>query len=914
MSNEPNDAFIQHLKDEHGLILSNSDLKALAEYHFRQRNLWAIELANNPDAVFYDIQNGKILGVLAFAAIGFLAAPLLGVGGIVGALMGASIGWRLFGGGKKAETQKESRQTQTYGFDGLSALPSIGGAIPLIYCNRNVNPNGGVRFKGSPVHVHVETSKNTQKIYQLVIFGHREIGYVDTTKTLINGQPIDNFYADEIQQYILAGVASQLPLPGFDYYSQSISPNSNQSMGSDVKSEVYKMVGSAIDLINADGTLDLFSPGVRYRVRNQEFKVISKDFDKGLLITNPTVSVVRGDWISEIWDFVYTSSKKVNQLDIHITGVFWATEQKSEKKPPKDVKKSGVWDLYIDGNNVCRCCIISSSKNNLRRVLKIINLPYAKHKVELRTVDWGRAQFTGYSAYHLDDSGTQVTRYFGNYTVVFEGGQLVDFSQALNPGNKKQWGQQGSAPAQVSSVNEIVYPATLGQPRVVSYPKLSGAGLIAKASSQLQGTPQGEWLVTQGYSKMKVLVWSGSCTQTHPSLLIDQIRGIGLLTNGIIIRNLDRRIQATITGIDYTNSIVVTNPAISWTRGDRWVAWYEGCSNYFPDIYLDTLTNPEGGLGNLIDADFYVDYNSIVDSKYFCIANSFFWDGVIDKPIPWLQWATRESLGSLLFPSKINGSFALLPEVQRSPVGLFNASNVYDFVEEFAERQELNTVIVTYLDGSDGLFKQTSVTIMTDDAYSGSVQIVEETLQLDSVTNFNQAARVGQVYLKTRLLQDRAISFKTGIQACYLQPGDLILVQHQFTEFDKECSGFALESTYNAGGFYIVLLSAETDAGIVPGIYNCACWHLENGYLENSLSAYSVDYSGVIKLHIYGANQAILPPSENRSGDYISIGKNVTQERTYKVNMVNPGSDGSIEVQAVKWTPDMLTTTGLVTV
>jgi hypothetical protein len=116
------------------------------------------------------------------------------------------------------------------------------------------------------------------------------------------------------------------------------------------------------------------------------------------------------------------------------------------------------------------------------------------------------------------------------------------------------------------------------------------------------------------------------------------------------------------------------------------------------------------------------------------------------------------------------------------------------------------------------------------------------------------------------------------------------------------------------GGFYIVLLSAETDTGIVPGIYNCACWHLENGYLENNLSAYSVDYNGVIKLHIYGANQAILPPSENRSGDYISIGKNVTQERTYKVNMVNPGNDGSIEVQAVKWTPDMLTATGLVTV
>lgn len=910
---QPHKEFLAHLEDFHGITVTSEDLGAIAEYHFEQRNNRAIELANNPDAVFYDIQNGKILGILAFAAIGFLAAPLLGVGGIVGALIGASIGWRLFGG-KKAETTKETKQTQTYGFDGLSALPSIGGAIPLIYCNRSLNPNGGVRFKGAPVHIHVETSKNAQKIYQLVIFGHREIGYVDVTQTLINSQPIDNFYAGEVTQYILAGTASQLPLPGFDYYSQAISPNSNQSIGSDVKSQVHKMVGTSIDLKNADGTLDLFTPNARYRVRNQDFRLISKDVNKGLIGTNPILSVGGGDWISEVWDFIYTTSKKVNQVDIHITGVFWAIEQKNEKKAPKDVKKAGVWDLYVDNIFICRFCIISASKSNLRRVIKIINLPYAKYKIEFKTVDWSRAQATGFSGYLLDDSGNFITRYFGSYAVVFEGGQLVNFTNELNP-DKKQWGQQGSAPAQVTSVNEIVYPSALGQPRVVSYPKLSGAGIVAVASNQLQGTPQGEWLITLGYSKMKVLVWSGSATQSHGSLLIDQVRGVGGVIPGLTIRNLDKRMQATVTGVDYTNLIIVTNPAISWSRGDRWVSWHEGSSNYFPDIYLDTLTNPEGGLGNLIDPDFFIDYNSIVDSKHFCVANSFFWDGVIDKPIPWLQWASKESIGSLLFPSKINGSFALLPEVQRNPVALFNASNVLDFTEEFAERQELNTVIITYLDGSDTLFKPTSVTVMTEDAYNGSVEVIEETVQLDSITNRNQAIRVGQVYLKTRFLQDRAISFKTGLQGCYLQPGDLILVQHTITEFDRECSGFALESTYNAGGFYEVLLSSVTEVGIEPSTYNCACWHLANGYLENNLSAYSVNYSnGIIKLRIYGATQAILPPSENRSGDYISIGKNITQERTYKINMVNPNSNGQIEIQAVKWTPEMLTANGLVVI
>lgn len=918
--------FLALLEEKHGIKLKKEDLRALDSFHFYLNRHRQSQLADDPDAVFYDIADGKVLGILAFATIGFFAAPLLGVGGIVGALMGAAIGWRLFGGKRQEEQeQKENKSIQSHGFDGLAALPAIGGAMPLIYCNRTINPNGGIRISGSTVHTRVETSANSQKLYQLNVFGYRQIGSVDVSSTLINDQPIDNFLQGEIIQYILAGTATQQSLPDFNFYSQSISPNSNNNIGSDAKAQVEGRVNNAIDLENAKETLDLFNASGRYRVRNQDFRVIAKDIANGLLYTNPVVNTVSDDWISEIWDFTYTTTKKVNQLDVHINGVFWASYQNDDQQPPEDVRQAGVWDFYITPKPsgvqtfVCRFGIRSRSKGNLRRVIKLVNVPYSKYKLEFRTVDWSRAEAeNNFIAHLLDDSGNFIPYQFGSYIIIMEGGGLYDIRDAIDPTDKLQWGQQGSAPANVTSINEIVYPASLGQPKVVSYPEQSGGAIVANASNQLQGSPNTKWLITQGSVDMRAYVWAGTCTQADSTTLIDTRRGIGGTIVGNTLRNLDKGIEATVTAIN--SGQLTTSTPLYWSKNDRWVSFTTGtASNYFPDIYVDTLINKKGGLGEFINGDYFVDYESIVDSKAFCVVNNYFWDGIIDKSIAWAQWATQASMGSLLFPSRLNGKFALLREEQREPVALFNASNIIkgSFTEEFAEKQELNTLIIVYKDGSDASFKETSVTIQTDNAFNGFEQTIEETVTLNEVTNKAQAISFGKIFLKSRREQDRAIDFKTGLQGFYLQPGDFVLVQHKITEFGKERSGFALESTAKADGgttYYEVLLSVDIELGIDPTRYNTACFHLENGIVENNLLSYSVQTTDGIKLYIYGLNYPILPPGDNRTGDYISIGENQTETRTYKVKTVDPQEDGTIGITAVLWTADILSDSGLVVV
>lgn len=925
-------AFLELLQEKHGVTLTPEELGQLNEFHFYLRSQNESRLANNPDDVFYEVHNGKILGILAFAAIGFFAAPLLGVGGIVGALMGAAIGWRLFGQDKKEEEQKEAKQSTNYGFDGLTGLPNIGGAIPLIYCNRAANPNGGVLASGFCVHSRVETSKGTQKIYQLFVFGLGQIGEIDVSKTLVNDQPLDNFFSGDVIINTALGSTEQLPFDDFSYYCQSVSPAANNQMGVDSKVRIDSASGNTITLKEDDkDNLDNFTPSDTYRIEGQDFRVTSKQGDRTLITNIATpLSLGQGAFVSAIYNAKYTTTKPVNQIDININAIYWARKE-DKKKGSVLVKHAGAFDLFVKNETngietyVFRFGIQSSSLSNLRRVLKIKNLPYGKYTINIKAVDYTVALAEGRTAmYLLEDTGNFIDYAFNGYLVTLEGGSFADIKDALSPVDKTQIAQQGNAPATITSINEIVFPESLGQPRVVGYPGLSIASFVGTASNQLQGNPNLKFLITQGRSEMKVLVHSGTCTEDNASILVDVFRGIGATAPGHIVRNLNKRLQSTVVAINSGAGHIATTQPILWNKGDRWVSFGIGCSNYFPDIYLDTLTSINGGLGNYIDGDYFVDYDSIVDSKNFCVANGYFWDGTIAAPVPWSQWATKESMGSLLFPSRINGRFALLFESIRNPVALFNASNIIadSFTEEFAERQELNSVVITYKDGSDAKFKPITTNVMTGDSYNGVVPIVEESISLEAITNSYQSTRVGQVYLKTRLLQDRAINFKTGLQGSYLQPGDLIIVQHLITQFDSECSGFALESQYlldgNGTPYFLVRLSSEVQIGIEPNSYSCAIFYLENGAVQKNLTVYSDNYGTDlepdIRLLIYGAGATINAPSENRTGDYIVVSKNIVESRTYKIGTVAPQSSGEVGITGVLFIPSMLNSDGLITV
>jgi hypothetical protein len=881
--------------------------------------------------VFYDVQNGKVVGILAFAAIGFFAAPLLGVGGIVGALMGAAIGFRLFGSKKKEEEEDQKAPAQAYGFDSVAALPSIGGPIPLIYCDRDTNPNGGVLTSGFVVNSRVETRMGVQKLYQLMVLGYGQFGAVDEANMTINDQPRVNYFEDEVITKVSLGLPNQAPFPEFPYYSQAVSPAAQNQMGLDSRA-VLEEDASSSTIVLKEEDVTAFSPGDSYRHVGQSFRLKAKTTTS--VVADKVIQQEGTKPIYAYWNANYTTSKRVTEIQVNLNAQYWAVKQDEETKEVEDVNLANVWDIYLTGvptgvrTKLGRIHIKSKTKTNLRRTFLIQNLPLSKYKLELITITRDE-QPEGEQTYALKDDG--VLRSFSvanGWTLTLEGGTLEQVRDDNRYSERTQWAAQGGAPCQITSVNEVVYPSALGQLSVVGYPNMPMIGLVATASAQLQGQPNLKSLIRKGRSQMRVLGGSYfASTGSANNVLIDLTTyinlhvNLGLIQVGYICRNLDKRTESTITAI--SSGQITTAQSCNWSAGDRFLVYHYGCSNYFPDIYVDTLTSFDGGLGNFIDADFFVDYFSIVESKVYCIGNGFFWDSIVATPTPWAQWATRESLASLLFPSRIGGKFALIPEQKvAKPVALFNASNITDFSEEFAERQDLNTLIVSFKEGADEKFDTRTVTIQSQEAYNGEVPVVEETLGLDSVTNLYQAEKIGQVYLKTRLLQDRAINFKTGLQGSYITPGDLIYVQHLITEFDRECSGFVLEvvdSVQAADGTFTCnfRLSTPVREGItVETGYVASIFRLQDGAIQTDLPviSYYDDEREQVLLSIPSLTLPLQAPGENRNGDYICISRITEQKRIYRVNSIDPQSDGTVGISGVIWVPEMLTSEGLVTI
>lgn len=925
---------LAYLEERHGVKLTPEDIQALNEFHFYLRNDAALRLANDPNAVFYDVQDGKVLGILAFAAIGFFAAPLLGVGGIVGALMGAAIGFRLFGGGKKKQEEEKAKTppAQAYGFDSVAALPSIGGPIPLIYCNREVNPNGGVLTSGFVVNSRVETRMGVQKLYQLTVLGYGQIGAIDEAGMTINDQPRSDYFEDEVKTKISLGLSNQAPFPEFPYYSQAISPGSKNQMGLDLRAILENSTTSSTIVLKEED-VTAFSPGDSYVHEGQRFRLKAKSGNS--VVADRVISQAEDNALYAYWDASYTTSKRVTEIQVNLNANFWATAQDDETKEIKDVYLANVWDIYLTGipggirTKLARIHIRSKTKTNLRRTFFIQNLQLYKYKLELVTIT-RHEQPSGDLTYALKDDGVFRSYPVGSATLTIEGGILEDVVADNRYTKRTQWAAQGGAPCQITSVNEIVYPQAINQLTVVGYPNMPMIGLIATASAQLQGQPNLKTLVRKGRCKMRSIGGSHiAAAGSSNNVLVDaigypnKIFTAGLLRLGDILRNLDKRTESTVT--DFSGFTITTAQSCNWQPGDRYLVYRYAASNYFPDIYADTLTNPDGGLGNFIDADFFVDYPSIAESKLFCMANGFFWDSQITEPVAWAQWATRESLGSLLFPSRIGGKFALIPEqslATASPIALFNASNIIEgsFSEEFAERQDLNTLIVSWKDGSDAKFDTRTITIQTLAAYNGEEPSVEESLNLDSVTNQYQAEKVGQVYLKTRLLQDRAINFKTGLQGSYIQPGDLIYVQHLITEFDRECSGFVQEVVSGGlqpdGTYYSnVRLSVPVREGISSSTgYYCAIFRLQDGGMQTDRPLGSFISGDRVLLNITGLQTPLQAPSENRNGDYVAVSRITEQKRIYRVNSIDPQSDGTVGISAVIWVSSMLTPDGLISI
>lgn len=257
-------------------------------------------------------------------------------------------------------------------------------------------------------------------------------------------------------------------------------------------------------------------------------------------------------------------------------------------------------------------------------------------------------------------------------------------------------------------------------------------------------------------------------------------------TNLVVGDGWGRTVPCSVIG-----SISVTiNGNHSITPGDRYVVWSMASSNYLPDVALDRLLNTSDGLGGIVDRDWFVHYPSFVRARKFCALNNYFFDGVVGNE-GWEQWLTETAGSSLLYSTKIDGQYALIPERDERVKGIFNAANLIDYSEPYTEwqNQATNTVYIKYAD-KRGRVQQKR--IQTIAANNGSEFEIAKTIDLKGVTNPNQAIDVGCTTLKSLRAQNRVCKFTTDFASLTCMQGDIIRTQHATIEYLNEKSGWVM--------------------------------------------------------------------------------------------------------------------------
>lgn len=394
-----------------------------------------------------------------------------------------------------------------------------------------------------------------------------------------------------------------------------------------------------------------------------------------------------------------------------------------------------------------------------------------------------------------------------------------------------------------------------------------------------------------------LLLWMPIASNTLPtgSVILEK-----RTNNQILIGDeWGRKLVASSTG----SSAATFNPQLTKTPDTEIIAYTIDSSCYFPDIFVDRLIDPATGLGRQIDRDNFIDYQSIVYSRQFCVDNQFYYDGAIGDG-SFEDWAVASAPSNLLFCTQVRGKYALIPQENSPADYLFNASNTSKYSESSVPWQQeiTNTMLVKYLDNKG---RERQVKIQTTAANNGTEPEYPQTIDTVGVTRQAQAIRVGQVALQSLKYQTRTCQIETDIAAgFYTSIGAIIRSQHTEIEYGNESSGFVLSVESFSGSSQVVLLSEPITA---IGA-NTRITVLHRTTRETELDK-PISSLGNNRYQISQLNSPIAV------GDVYAIGESSEFTRVWRITAIAPDVKANkVTLTCIAWSPEILETTGLTTV
>ena len=252
-----------------------------------------------------------------------------------------------------------------------------------------------------------------------------------------------------------------------------------------------------------------------------------------------------------------------------------------------------------------------------------------------------------------------------------------------------------------------------------------------------------------------------------------------------------------------------------------------GASNLYPEIVYHLISN-----SNLMPTTM-VDWDGFAEGCKVCLANNFYWDGVLAAPVNIRDWGTENAqyffldflvLGGRLslqptFPvnkgSDLNG-YTLSGAYDRLPTisALFTDGNIIEDSLQVswypAEQRKAPQILVTLRDEVENGFAETrNILVKRIDAANPDPQV--EAIDFTGFcTSANHAILFAKLLINVRYHVTHAITFKTLPSGLALQPGQYFRVSSQARHVEQFQNGYVLEngtvvsSSLMAAGTYTV--------------------------------------------------------------------------------------------------------------
>ena len=341
-------------------------------------------------------------------------------------------------------------------------------------------------------------------------------------------------------------------------------------------------------------------------------------------------------------------------------------------------------------------------------------------------------------------------------------------------------------------------------------------------------------------------------------------------------------------------TVRMVDPATGNSTGYSPTSGIIGPTHLFPEILRALLRSPLVGANKLIPESM-IDWPGFQEACKVCIANQWFWDGVLASPVNIREWGYENAAYFFLDFLILGGKLSLqptFPVISTPDLSGYTLSGAYDRLPTIAALFTDGNIIedslqVSWYPAEQRLAPQVLITLRdeVEDGFAETRNILvrlAESQQTDSesapveavdftgfCTNANHAVDFAKLLIQTRRYVTHTVTFKTFPEGLALAPGTYFKLASQARHVDQFQNGYVLDDGR-------VVTSSELTGS------NTVYWW-RSGKPEVEAGTMTIDGNGYV--------------TDNKfAGAVFTVYANAQSARVYKAELISYDEEGMVEI------------------